>query len=570
MAGSGRSISLQAASWPALVLQVAAVVLGLLAALCWFGVGVSPVQLAGTGSTGPELHWWSASVAVVGIVVALLIWFAAGVRGRVGALVLVVLFLGLGVGAVLFFRLVVPTANPIHPLGSAVPYALAGFVAAGLACLLAAGSIAVAGVSPKTPPDRWTIGPRTGLVAGCLALVLAAGGGLVVVDWSRDYLLGANEYRTSGDVDREPAGSPVSTLSGGNHWQIEVPGLTLMRPALTDFGLGLASGQNVIMVDRATGDIRWTYTRSDEPGRVSVASTGGGRQVLAWWGSGHVYVLDARTGERVGHWSTEETGSRLLDPALPVVARAGSDDRTTIARVSADGRDVWTYPVGRCAGARATLAESAVVVTVLPHCAGTSGRLLALDPRTGGELWSSGTAGDVRAVVPGTAVTVEPPGGARATGSLSAIDLVDGRTRWTTELPRHPRGMPCVDQQVHASVRVAVVICTWDVTDYPMGPEAYASTIYSYDVGSGRHLGSVTYGPAPVVSTAVLASGSVVVARADPSNGWTVDVVTPSPQRVSLRVAPYGDHLATVRGLTVYDDQILVVDAAAESLRSLR
>lgn len=82
--------------------------------------------------------------------------------------------------------------------------------------------------------------------------------------------------------------------------------------------------------------------------------------------------------------------------------------------------------------------------------------------------------------------------------------------------------------------------------------------------------GSVTYGPAPVVSTAVLASGSVVVARADPSNGWTVDVVTPSPQRVSLRVAPYGDHLATVRGLTVYDDQILVVDAAAESLRSLR
>ena len=364
----------------------------------------------------------------------------------------------------------------------------------------------------------------------------------------------------------------MSTLSGGNHWQIEVPGLTLMRPALTDFGLGLASGQNVIMVDRATGDIRWTYTRSDEPGRVSVASTGGGRQVLAWWGSGHVYVLDARTGERVGHWSTEETGSRLLDPALPVVARTGSDDRTTIARVSADGRDVWTYPVGRCAGARATLAESAVVVTVLPHCAGTSGRLLALDPRTGGELWSSGTAGDVRAVVPGTAVTVEPPGGARATGSLSAIDLVDGR-RAGPASSRDIREWDALRGSAGAwrGAQVAVVVCTWDVTDYPMGPEEYSSTIYSYDVASGstwceRHLRS-----APVVSTAVtLDQRRVIVARADLERGLAARRGRCPDVAAEPECCPLPAPTPTVRGLAVFGDQVLVVDAAAETLRSLR
>ncbi|HEY5787041.1 MAG TPA: hypothetical protein VIT65_19935 [Microlunatus sp.] len=76
-----------------------------------------------------------------------------------------------------------------------------------------------------------------------MALVLVGGAGLVVVEWSRDHLLEANEYRTGGDVDREPSATPVSTLSGGDHWQIAVPGLTLMRPALTDFGLGLAPGR---------------------------------------------------------------------------------------------------------------------------------------------------------------------------------------------------------------------------------------------------------------------------------------------------------------------------------------
>ncbi|GAA3712965.1 hypothetical protein GCM10022204_34970 [Microlunatus aurantiacus] len=570
MAAGGRSLSLQSASWPALALQLAAALLGLLATVCWFWASISPVQLETIRGAEHDLRWWSASVAVLGIGAVVLIWFAATVRGPVGLLVLAVLLLALGVASVAFLRLVVPTANPIHPLGLAVPYAVAGFAAAGTGCLLAAGSIAVA-AQPGSRVARWTLRPWTGVVAGSSAAVLIVGAGLVIVDRSRDYLLGANEYRTVGDVDREPAEAPVTALAGGDHWVINVPGLTLMRPAPTDFGIGLASGQDVIMIDRATGGVRWRYTRSDEHGPVSVASTGEGRQVLATWSSGAVYVLDARTGERVGHWSTAGTGSHILDPALPVVARTGPDDRTTIARVRADGRDVWTYALERCQGARATLSGTVVIVTAVPHCAGASERLVALDAATGSRLWVANLAGDVRAVVPATAFVVEPPGGGAATGSLSALSLVDGGLRWSTALPRHARGMPCVDHQVQASAQVALVICTWDLTDYPMGLEQYASTIYTYDAVSGRPRGSVTYGPAPVVSSALLANGSVVVARADLSEGWTLDVVSASSRRATLRVGSYsGGHLATVRGLTVFDDQIFVVDSGAESLRSPR
>ena len=529
MSGGGRSISLPPASWPALTLQLAAVLSGLLAALCWFGASISHVQLAG-GSTGSDLRWWSASVAVAGIGVALLSWFAATVRGRVGALVVVVMIVGLGVSAFLFFRFVVPTANPIHPLGAAVPYALAGFVTAGLACLLAAGSIAVSGRNAVSSQPRSTIGRRTAVVAGCMALLLVAGAGLVVVDRSRDYLLRANEYRTLGDVDGAPAGVPASTLSGGVRWRIDVPGLSLTQPALTDYGIGLASGQNVIMVDRATGGIRWRYTRSDESGQVSVARTGGGRQVLVRWGSGVVYILDARTGERVGQWSGTAEDTEILDPALPVVARIGSDHRTTIARVNSVGDDEWTYGLLVCERARATLAEAVVVVTTVTTCGGpSSSRVVALDAATGVERWSAVNSGDVRGVVAGAALLVTPSAGEATDRSLTAIDLDSGITLWSHEVPRMGTpDLPCEDLQVQAGAQLAAAVCTFDLTDYPIGAEDYSSVVHTYDAAGGSILRTASFRPAPVISTAVSTDGRVIVARADPVQGWVLEVVAPA------------------------------------------
>lgn len=160
----------------------------------------------------------------------LLTWFAAAVRGQLGLLVIVAMRLMITVGGVGFVRFVAPSPRPIHPVGAAVPYAVAGFA----------------------------------------ALVLVAGVGLVVVDRGHGYLLRANEYSTDGRGHR------------------------CAEPAVTTAGLGLASGQYVIMVGRTTGDLRWRY------------------------------------------------------------ARSGPGDRTTLARLSLSGRDVWTYALGACERARAT------------------------------------------------------------------------------------------------------------------------------------------------------------------------------------------------------------------------
>jgi outer membrane protein assembly factor BamB len=399
-------------------------------------------------------------------------------------------------------------------------------------------------------------------------MLLLVGAGLAIVNRSNDYLLRANEYRSVGDVDRAPAGAPASRLSGGDLWRIDVPGLSLTRPALTDFGVGFAAGQNVIMVDRTTGATRWRYTRSDEPGRVSVGSTAGGEQVLAWWGSGAVYVLDARSGERIGQWSTTGATTSILDPALPVVARTGSDARTTIARVSSMGRDLWTYPLRACERARATLADAVVLLTVMTTCGSPSSRLIALDPKTGHELWPIEARGDVRAFDQDT-VLVVTPAAAGEERSLTAINLDDGSTRWSQELPRMAGRRPCDDLQVQIGANTAVVVCTWDMTDYPLGLVDFSSTVHILDAATGSTVETSTYRPTPVVSTAVSTDGRVVAVRAD-SGGWMLEVISPSAQHARLRVAPYLDHNSTVRAMTVIGDQVLVVDEGSETVSSLR
>ena len=572
MAGGGRSISLQSASWSALTLQFSAVLLGLLAALCWFWASLSPLQTQSVGGDGFDLRWWSAWVAALGIGVGLLTWFAATVRGRTGLVVIAALLVLITVGVVWFFRVVVPNANPIHPISSAVPYGMVGFGAAAAACLVTLLSIALSGGwSAPSPQTRPAMRSPAGVAAAVAALLLVAAAGLVGVDRSHDYLLRANEYRTDGDVHGAPATVPPSTLSGGTRWQVGVPGLSLARPAVTDYGIGLTSGQNVIMVDPATGGIRWRYTRSDVTGTVSVASTGGGEQVLAWWGPEAVYVLDARTGERVGHWDTTGAEISILEPALPVVSWTGPDDRTTLARLSPTGSAVWTYPLGTCERARATLAEATVVVTVATICGTTSSRMVALDSESGHELWTADTEGDVRAVADGTVIVLTPAGGETPAGSLTAIDLDDGTARWTHELPHHKKhALACADALVEAAGQVAALACNWDLTDYATVGVQQASAVFIYDLVSGSSLRTIAYRTAPITFTTAFPDGRVLVALVDGQQTWMLDLTKSNGSRHSVSIAPYAGSHSTVRDLRVSGDQVLVIDAGSETLSCLR
>ncbi len=572
MARSGWSAFLPSASFPAVAGTAVALSLGVVAAACWVWAGLMPVEATIADGGTLQVRWWSLSIAAVGIVSILLLWTAGRVGGRAGIIVVAAMLIVLVVGAIRFWW-VLPKPTPIRPLGPAAPYAMAGFAAAAAACVVLAVSILLTGATSRGPgapanePNR-PLRSRTAVTALCLAAVVAVAAGWLVVERSRGFLLAANEYRTVGDLDQASV-APTSALTGGDSWQVEVPGFSLARPAVTDFGLAVASGDYVIMVDRATGEVRWRYTRSDVGGPVVVAGTGGGRQVLVRWGHEAVFVLDARTGERVGDWRPED-GETILDPALPLVARRGPEASTTILRVSPTGSGVWAYDLRPCEAARGTLAGTVVVVTTTSTCSQAS-RVVGLDPETGRELWSSTMAADLRGVAGGAGImlTAADAGGDQA---FTAVDLHDGRTRWSHPLPHHDlTSAPCQDQQVAAAGRIAVLVCSWDVTDYPLGPEKYSSTGYAYDASTGALLNEFTPDSGPIIWTAVAADGRILVARTNPWIGWVLDVVVLEPGSRTVTLDPvYLEHHAALRTLTAVGDQVLVLDAGHDTLRSLR
>lgn len=155
---------------------------------------------------------------------------------------------------------------------------------------------------------------------------------------------------------------------------------------------------------------------------------------------------------------------------------------------------------------------------------------------------------------------------------MAAVDLENGTLRWSRKLPRQEtRAMPCEDVQVTAGARVAVAVCTWDLTDYPLGPENLTSTVYVYNARAGSQLRQIRYAAGPIVSAAVARDGRILVARANPWTGWVLDVANAQPRRPTLTLDRYyPDHTVIRRTLAVIEDQVLALDAGQETLRSLR
>ena len=155
---------------------------------------------------------------------------------------------------------------------------------------------------------------------------------------------------------------------------------------------------------------------------------------------------------------------------------------------------------------------------------------------------------------------------------MTVVDPVDGETLWSHELAEKGQdALACREPQVQARARVAMLVCSWDLTDYATGQEQYASTVHTFDARTGAALRTVTARRGSVIWTDVAADGRVLVGRTDVDDGWMIDAVTARGEHstVSLGVDPTGTH-SSMRLLTVFDDQVLVVDAGSEILRSLR
>ena len=558
------------------VLQSGSFLLGLLAGACWVWAGMHPLELDLFTDSVRELpRWWSSAGAVAGIAVAGMTWFAWRSRGRAGLVVLGSVLLVTAAGGVAFWVYLVPRANPIHPIGSGVPYGAAGFALAGVAGVLTGLAVALSGGwRTAQPPPRPIADSRSRVVSTLLVAALAvpavAAAAVFTVDRSRTYLLDVNEYRTTGDLDRSPGPPPASSLVGGDSWRAAVPGLAITEPAATEFGLAVSSGQSVIMLDRTTGAVRWRYTRSDVTGDASVASSDAGRQVLVWWAGDIVYVLDARTGERVGHWDDIKASS-ILNAGLPLIAQAGSDGRIDVVRVSTRAGDVlWRYSLGECQSVRAVPAGKIIVLRIAA-CTGVPDRIVGLDPASGRLLWSRENATDaVSAVAEGVVLMLSPPQPAESIRHLSAIGISDGETRWRRELPQvTDAGGTCQNVVVRAEGQLVEVGCDFELTA-DLADVRTSAGLYVYDSGTGSMVRHIMYPDGAMGSAVVTADGRALVTHGDWEDGCVLDTVLPSSRTGTTSIQPGRLHECAYISVVALEEQVFVLDSQRGMIRSLR
>lgn len=189
----------------------------------------------------------------------------------------------------------------------------------------------------------------------------------------------------------------LDAASGELLWQVETPG-PMRNPPTTAEGLVIAVSfsNQVLALDQETGEERWTFESFEESARflASAAPAVLDESVIVPFSSGEVTSLNVLTG-RV-QWQA-------------VIART--------SRLNA------LSTLGDIAGS--PVADRGAVFT-----ASQSGQMAGIDLRTGAVAWEQPVGGNHTPWVSGETIFV-----LSNRGSLTALNRVDGRVRWTTALP---------------------------------------------------------------------------------------------------------------------------------------
>jgi outer membrane protein assembly factor BamB len=285
---------------------------------------------------------------------------------------------------------------------------------------------------------RWTVTLRGGAwgvgADGRGAVVVTDDGSVAAVDrsgrerWTaRDLDVTEATPALDGDVvlvGGERGLSALGRADGAVRWHADLPG-PVVAVGLTGT-VALAGGDAGVLTafDARTGRVRWSVTRSGELWSAPRVDAGSGAVVATWHGGGepHVEVLDLATGG--SRWSAPTAPAA----AAPVIAGHGPDALVVVA--AGDGR----------------------------FRASVEARSLA----TGEVRW--------QAPVPASFErAVEPVAGRHEVvvvdhfGTVTALDLADGRTRWHRAL-----GEPVLATRV-ALTRSRVVLVTYGGTVTVLG-----------------------------------------------------------------------------------------------------
>ncbi|MDX6260034.1 MAG: hypothetical protein QOH84_1722, partial [Kribbellaceae bacterium] len=448
----------------------------------------------------PEAGWPPVALAVFSLICAPLLFRtarSASQRARLiaGAVVAV------AVTGLLVAWAQVPVTNPAVGIGLRVP-----LVISALLLLLAAGTAALVASLLRTRNARFlptrNLGQQLSWLAvpGVIALLLL----LVVQPVARGYVLGSNE-RSEGP--RGPAGEiPESLLDGGVTWVSRALTSAGAEEAIgTRYGIAVPRQSGVVeMLDAATGELRWRYSRSDSDEKPDIVATGDGEYVLAEFADIGYLLLDANTGKRKAAWpgSTRDHSVQQADPLLTGERLSRGSDK--LHGVDPDGGNRWTFEPGRCTDIGA-VATSETVVAFLGHsCGDQADEVTGLDLKSGKKLWSKSPTDMYRrpVVVGGLVVVAEPGGDSDVPVALVAIEPRTGEAKWRWPVPPN---WSCRTLLKSAGRFLIVVDCP--------GPESQQNTktvVTAIDAATGQTAWQTTAPVDPRTRVAVTADGRVV------------------------------------------------------------
>ncbi len=410
----------------------------------------------------------------------------------------------------------VPVTNPALGVGLRVPLLISA-----LLLLLVAAGAALVGSLLRTRTARFLPSRNLGqqlawlAVPGVIALALL----LVVQPLARNYVLGSNERVEGG---RRPAGKfPRSTLDGTVTWVSRaLSGAGAEEAVGTKYGIAVPRQTGVVeMLDAATGELRWRYTRSDSDEKPDIYATANGELLVAEFSDIGYLLLDANTGKRKAAWPghTRDHSIQQADPLLTGEEVSRGSDK--LRGANPDGHERWTFEPGRCTDIGAVATAETVVAFLGHSCGDRPDEMTGLDLTTGKKLWTKSPADMYRRpiVVGGLVVVAEPGGDSDVPAALVGIEPRTGDTLWRWPVPRN---WACRTLLNAAGNLLVVVDCP--------GPATQVNTktiVTAIDTTTGRTAWQSTAPVNPRTRVAVTADARVI-SLAQARTGCVANIIT--------------------------------------------
>ena len=238
--------------------------------------------------------------------------------------------------------------------------------------------------------------------------------------------------------------SAINARTGSRAWRIslsregEEPEEGYGGGIAADFGRVIAATGfgDVFALDPSTGQIMWTRSLGLPIRAAPTASNG---RVYVITVNNEIHCLDIETGEILWDFRRFSDSAGVLASTSPAVANdvvvVPYKSGELLAFKAADGKPVWGDSLtrtGRLSGVGAIndIAGRPVITDGRVFAVSHSGRLAAIDLKSGGRSWSKNVASTQTPWVAGSAVYV-----VAVDGRVTSLNAKDGGVRWVRQLP---------------------------------------------------------------------------------------------------------------------------------------